>query len=141
MSTAARPTFHAAQGRASHGGFRSTSQSAKDQLAHTKLKFRRLGQSSTQERESVAKKDLKSTLEKSERLLLESKGIHIPLKNQEVPITGEVEKTSVKLLLTNEEEEIDLNEIKKKYDDEDVDYEQNSDDGFESRLDVLSCLV
>lgn len=82
------------------------------------------------ERSEIDKKDLKSTLENSERLLLESKGISTSTSHSKV----EDEKISSKLLLKNEEEEVmDLNEIKRKYDDEDVDYEQDSNDGFESR--------
>lgn len=133
MSTAARPTFHSAQGRASFGGFRNSSHSAKDQLAHTKLKFRQLGQASKQEREVVAKKDIKSALEINEQLLLGNKGYIPSQKIHEQSVEIEKNPSSMKLLTNEEEEEIDLNEIKRKYDDEDVDYEQNSDDGFESR--------
>jgi protein CWC15 len=60
MSTAARPTFHAAQGRTTYGGSYTMAVSAKDQAAHTKLKFRKFGQASVDE---MTTKDLKSNLE------------------------------------------------------------------------------
>ena len=124
MSTAARPTFHAAKGRTSFGGLRSGIQSAKDQLAHTKLKFRQLGQSTG--------KDLKSNLDRNERIILESKGL-ITSSHKSENGNDEFTRPTSPIKLLKDEEVIDLNEVKKKYDDEDVDYERDSNDEFESR--------
>ena len=49
MSTAARPTYFAAIGRSTYGGVASRQTSGKDQIAHTKLKYRVVGQASVSE--------------------------------------------------------------------------------------------
>ena len=129
MSTAARPTFHAAIGKSSYGGSSTRAVSAKDQAAHTKLKFRQPGQSTVSE---MASTDLKAKL-----AILEQKNSKHKVISSIPDASQEVEKESVKLL-TNEAE-INLEEIKRKYDDEDVDYgeqedldDDKDDDGFDS---------
>ena len=121
MSTAARPTFHAAQGKSTFGGNTGRSQSSKDVASFTKLKFRQFGQAS---KEEIATKHLKSELDKSETLLIKNKDKSIPLDTlKDKPIL------TVKLLTNSES----FDEIKKKYDDSDVvDDDQESFD--ESRL-------
>uniref|UniRef100_A0A061R6A3 Protein CWC15 n=1 Tax=Tetraselmis sp. GSL018 TaxID=582737 RepID=A0A061R6A3_9CHLO len=67
MTTAHRPTWAPALGGEEQGGSRifvpSTAQSAKDQRAHTKLKFRKSGQGA---RVDIAERDLKAELEANE---------------------------------------------------------------------------
>jgi hypothetical protein len=60
MTTANRPTYHAAVGRQNYGGFHSRLVSVKDQLAYTKLKFRQVGQASVSEKRdrNVVKNEL-----------------------------------------------------------------------------------
>ena len=59
MSTAARPTYFAAIGRSTYGGVASRQISGKDQIAHTKLKYRVVGQESVSE---MKEKNLKVDL-------------------------------------------------------------------------------
>lgn len=127
MSTAARPTFHAAQGKASFGGSFSRSVSGKDQTAHTKLKFRRIGQASTDE---MVSKDFKKSLGESETLLIKNNGV-LPI----LPVKAihENNKITLKLLKNEVEETIDLNDIKRKYDDVDADFDANDSESFASR--------
>jgi protein CWC15 len=119
MSTAARPTYFAAVGR-QYGGIRSRHISGKDQNAHTKLKFRQIGQSSTEE---MKLKDLKYELETKEELNLIDKKSAISM------IENEEKKVDVILLLKNKPD-IDP-ELLKKYDDADIN-NSGSEDGFDS---------
>lgn len=99
--------------------------SVKDQAAHTKLKFRQHGQSNTDEMTSKNLKD--SLLVKEKNLLANSKmKDKLSLNND----TNNVKPTLQ--LLKNVSEDIDIDEIRKKYDDEDVNNSDN--DGFDSRL-------
>mmetsp|Transcript_15712 Transcript_15712/g.24394 ORF Transcript_15712/g.24394 Transcript_15712/m.24394 type:complete len:516 (+) Transcript_15712:62-1609(+) len=76
MSTAHKPTYHAAQGAAAeHGNWSSGGQisaqfSAKDMPGHTKLKFRGRGQNSEIE---LAERDIAAETEKQEIKLLQEK--------------------------------------------------------------------
>ena len=67
MSTAARPTYFAAIGRSTHGGVASRHISGKDQTAHTKLKYRFIGQASVSE---MKEKNLKVSINLQERIYL-----------------------------------------------------------------------
>lgn len=120
MTTAARPTYHAAIGNTlNYGGFKSRAVCAKDQAAHTKLKFRQFGQATQEELRNV---DLKYDLDRKEEE-------HIVQKNKAiVMILNEEKKVDIPLLLKNKPEVNE--EVLKKYDDSDVD--QGSDDGFDS---------
>ncbi len=119
MSTAARPTYYAAVGAKSFGGVRSRHYSGKDQIAHTQLKFRQVGQSTVEE---MRERDLKSEIDLKETT-------HINEKNKSFAlITNEEKKVDVPLLLKNKPEIVP--ESLQKYDDADVD--DRSDDGFGS---------
>ena len=67
MSTAARPTYFAAIGRSTHGGVASRHISGKDQTAHTKLKYRVIGQASVSE---MKEKNLKVSINLQESIYL-----------------------------------------------------------------------
>jgi protein CWC15 len=120
MTTAARPTYHAAvAGKLNYGGFKSRAVCAKDQAAHTKLKFRQFGQATEEELRNV---DLRYDLDKKEQE-------HLSQKNKAISmILQEEKKVDVPLLLQNKPEVNE--EILKKYDDADID--EDSDDGFDS---------
>ena len=96
--------------------------SVKDQAAHTKLKFRQYGQANSEE---MTSKNLKDNLLIKEQNLLTSNNSKNKVNND----THSMKPTLQ--LLKNESENIDIDEIRKKYDDEDV---NNSDDeSFDSR--------
>lgn len=118
MTTAARPTYYAAIGKQDYGGFKSRAVCAKDQAAHTRLKFRQLGQSTQDE---VKSNDLRYDLDRKEQEYVAQKNKAITM------ILQEEKKIDVQLLLKNKPE-ID-EEVLKKYDDDDID---QSDDGFDS---------
>jgi protein CWC15 len=120
MTTAARPTYHAAiGGKLNYGGFKSRAVCAKDQAAHTKLKFRQLGQATAEE---VRNADLRYDLDRKEQEYLSQKNKAIAM------ILQEEKKVDVPLLIKNKPE---MNEdILKKFDDADVD--EGSSDGFDS---------
>ncbi len=118
MTTAARPTYYAAIGKQDYGGFKSRAVCAKDQAAHTRLKFRQVGQSTQEE---VKSSDLRNDLDRKEQEYASQKNKAITM------ILQEEKKIDVPLLLKNKPE-ID-EEVLKKYDDDDID---QSDDGFDS---------
>jgi protein CWC15 len=128
MTTAARPTYHAAiGGKLNYGGFKSRAVCAKDQAAHTKLKFRQLGQSTEEE---VKNLDLRHDLDRKEQE-------HLPQKNKAIAmILQEERKVDVPLLIKNKPEADEA--ILKKFDDSDVD--NGSDDGFDSSR-YTCCLI
>ncbi len=121
MSTAARPTYHAAIGGKSYGGVRSRHYSGKDQLAHKQLKFRQVGQSTVAE---MKERDLRTEIDKNENAQINEKNKTIAL------ITNEERKVDVPLLLKNKPE-IDPESLRK-YDDADVENDEESGDGFDS---------
>jgi protein CWC15 len=139
MSTAGRPTFHSAVGRASTSTIRSQHVSAKSQNSHTALKFRQTGQAT---KEEVQKVDLRTELEKKEnKYVLESD------KDTKWMIKEEEKKIALPLLLAaaaNENTEsktnnsnvknniLDLEKAKSKYDDDDIDFGDDSDSGSDS---------
>ena len=120
MTTAARPTYYAAIGKQDYGGFKSRAVCAKDQAAHTTLKYRQFGQSTEQE---IKKNDLKGDLERKEQEYVSQKNKAINM------ILQEEKKVDVQLLLKNKPE-VDEEDLKKKYDDADID--ADSDDGSDS---------
>jgi hypothetical protein len=121
MSTAARPTFNPAIGKSTLGGFNTRSISAKDQAAHTKLKFRKFGQASIEEMET---KNLKINLQQKECLLL----IEGDKSTSFISQSASESASSLKLLTNS----VDLEAIKRKYNDEDAD-KNTPGDGFDSR--------
>lgn len=120
MTTAARPTYYAAIGKQDYGGFKSRAVCAKDQAAHTKLKYRQPGQSTLSEVGNTD--DLRYELDRKEQEYASQKNKAITM------ILQEEKKVDVPLLLKNKPE-IDQ-EVLKKYDDADI--EGDSDDGFDS---------
>lgn len=120
MTTAARPTYYAAIGKQDYGGFKSRAVCAKDQAAHTTLKYRQPGQSTISEVANTS--DLKYELDRKEQEYVSQKNKAITM------ILQEEKKVDVPLLLKNKPE-VDQ-EVLKKYDDADID--ENSDDGFDS---------
>ena len=116
-----RPTFHAAVGKTSYGGNISRAFSSKDGTAHTKLKFRQQGQSCEQE---MSHKDLKEELQKHENAALTD-------KQKDKPVSSRSEDVLEKPKLLKFQPEIDIEEVKKKYDDADATVEDADD--FESR--------
>ena len=123
MTTSHRPTWNPAVGNKSSSGFRSMAVSGKDQTAHTKLKFRQVGQSSQSE---ILSRNLKGELERKEEEHLKSKQKAILM------IEEEEKKVDVPRLLTNAPH-ID-NATLKKYDDSDVVADKNSEDDLSSRF-------
>jgi protein CWC15 len=121
-----RPTFFpAVAGKSAYGGISTISASAKDQAAHTKLKYRQVGQNS---REETVYEDYKAKLDEKEELALIEND-----KSQGKIAPSRAEKVEQTTLLLKNQPEINLEEIKKKYDDEDVDYEEApSDDDLKS---------
>jgi len=90
MSTAGRPTFSAAVGKSKTSTIRTQLESNKDQVAHTKLKFRQVGQNSTTE---IKLKDFKAELEENERKFAPNKD------HSALWLTKAEEKVEVKLLI------------------------------------------
>lgn len=124
MSTAGRPTFKSAVGKGP-SSFRSLMTSGKDQTAHTKLKFRQLGQASEQE---VSQKNLRYELEQKEtKYVLEKDKNTAWLAKEEA-------KIDVPLLLKNQPE-LDSERLEK-YDDKDAEVE-DSDDFDSSRYEIF----
>lgn len=75
MSTQHRPTFHAAVGRGDSGpAVRTFHFSAKDQAAHTKLKYRAAGQASDVD---MMHRDLAAELDRREREFVAEKNRHV----------------------------------------------------------------
>jgi protein CWC15 len=138
MTTAHRPTWKAAVGQANQGGWTaggavSHQTSALDAPAHTKLKFRQGHQAET---------DKKRALEKSLLALEEAEhtGGTAKLIGRR-PVDPAVEERSKQRLL-KQTAEVDVQKIKKKYDDSDVEDDNGGDDdedgggaGSESDLD------
>jgi protein CWC15 len=121
MTTAARPTYYAAiGGKQEYGGFKSKAVCAKDQIAHTKLKFRQPGQGSVKE---VQNADLRYELDRKEEEYTSQKNKAFSM------VLEEEKKVDVKLLLENKPTPVDQ-DILNKYDDADID--GGSDDGFDS---------
>jgi len=124
MTTAHRPTWKAAVGKANEGGWSaggaiSTATSALDAPAHTKLKLRTGSQ--VVDRQQALKESLQA-LEEAERT-------HVKIGKRPID-PAEEEKSKLKLL--KQTAEVDEEKIRKKYDDSDI--EGHGDD--ESDLDA-----
>ena len=123
MTTAARPTYYAAIGKQEYGGLKKNIISAKDQIAHTKLKFRQPGQNTVEE---VQQKDLRSKLEEKELQHEMEKDKTMALLLQEE------KKADVSTLLIKDKPDVDADALRAKYDDADIDEDDQDDDGFDS---------
>lgn len=125
MTTAARPTYYAAIGKQETvGSTISHHRSGKNQIAHTKMKFRQPGQSTAEEMKEI---DLVQELNKNEQ------NYELAKNKMMSTLIQEEKNVNVALMLKNKPE-TDLNELKNKYDDADVD-EEDSNDGFDSSSD------
>ena len=131
MTTAARPTYFAAQGRQSFSSFSTRKVSSKDQTAHTKIKYRQLCQNSSEE---VRDKDFRKDLEEKELKYLQDED------QAALSFLAEEEKKVNVQLLLKDKPELDPDSLKK-YDDADIDIGNDSDssrdsgkeaDGFDS---------
>lgn len=120
MTTAARPTYYAAIGKQEYGGFKGRAVCAKDQVGHTKLKYRQIGQFTEDE---LKNKDFKHELDTKEQQFDNQKNKTMSL------ILNEEKKIDVTLLIKNQPEY--NTETLKKYDDADIN-ENESDDDFDS---------
>ncbi|EED95076.1 hypothetical protein THAPSDRAFT_261201, partial [Thalassiosira pseudonana CCMP1335] len=127
MTTAHRPTWKAAVGRAQEGGWAaggalSTNSSAKDLASHTKLKFRKVGD---ELREALLQESLLKMEEAERSADLTAKRYN-----------GEEEEERGRQLLLKQTADVDEGEIKKRYDDEDDvgadDDEEEDDDDLDS---------
>jgi protein CWC15 len=126
MTTAHRPTWKAAVGRSEEGGWsaggsNSTKRSALDAPAHTKLKFRSVGENKEEA--------LKKSLEALEQAAVSANDI---LKKHRRPLDPAVEERAQHRLL-KQTAEVDEVKLKEKYNDSDVDDGGDEDD--ESDLD------
>lgn len=123
MSTASRPTYFPAMGRESNSTIKTVSTSAKDQTAHTKLKFRQTGQATTEE---LRQRDFRAELEQKERKFLLEKD------KSTAWMAKEESKVNVPLLLKNQPE-LRAEELEQ-FDDDDVELDKNNSDsdGFDS---------
>ena len=128
MTTAHRPTWKAAVGQASEGGWKAPShqRSALDAPAHTQLKVRSHAQ-------NAAKEDRDAMLQQSLRAI-EAAAVQASQSKQAIvlrrPLDPHLEAQG-QMRLLKQTAEIDVEEIKDKYDDSDIE----SDDD-ESNLDA-----
>lgn len=123
MTTAHRPTWKAAVGKGSEGGWgaggaRSTNKSALDIAAHTKLKMR----------QGPQVVDRKKALEESLLKLEQAEAGAVPMRSINPTI-----ETEGRLKLLKQTEEVDDELIRSKYDDDDAD--DDGDSGGSSDLD------
>jgi hypothetical protein len=113
------PTYYAKMGSSQIGVRRTAQQSGKDQTAHTKLKYRQIGQNTLTE---IKNKDFKVELKKKESEVLN------PTDSSRKSIEDAAPKSSGMLLLTDVPHPNP--EIIKKYDDSDAVADKSD---FESR--------
>jgi protein CWC15 len=127
MTTAHRPTWHAAVGTVKNHGFSSQMVSAKDQIGETRLKFRQVGQASQSE---MAERNVHEELQKREFDQLSEKNKMIAMIEQE-----EKKVDAVNLLKNHAEfaSSAPADEAKK-YNDADVDYGDGDEDFDSSRF-------
>ncbi|CAK4072463.1 unnamed protein product [Aphanomyces euteiches] len=125
MTTAARPTWHAAVGQKNEGGWNAGGQvsmqfSARDLPGHTKLKTRQLGQGTAEE---LDERDLKSELTERERKYEEEKGKEVDTAQQKILRL----KENKLLLLKGDEWEDRARDVQTQYDDADDDNHNQQD--------------
>lgn len=122
MTTAHRPTWAPAKGAEEQGGNRlfvpSRASSAKDQPAHTKLKFRSDGQSSAND---LKKRDLRAELEEKEMKHFEQE----KRRDMKLLELGTGSKSNVKLLVPKA---VDADDEDENPSDEDDEEEEDSED-------------
>ncbi|EJF60725.1 Cwf15/Cwc15 cell cycle control protein [Dichomitus squalens LYAD-421 SS1] len=145
MSTAHRPTWDPAQAKDVKGGSRQFS--VRDMAAHTKLKFRQPGQTSTAE---VAKRDLRAELLAAEAEARDRKRKaegKPPLAVESAPREGQDEQSNKRRKLLQEALELDKDadddedeEKGEKAADEDEDDDDDDDDDDEEEDDTAELL-
>eukprot|EP00568_Trieres_chinensis_P010372 CAMPEP_0183298918 /NCGR_PEP_ID=MMETSP0160_2-20130417/5796_1 /TAXON_ID=2839 ORGANISM="Odontella Sinensis, Strain Grunow 1884" /NCGR_SAMPLE_ID=MMETSP0160_2 /ASSEMBLY_ACC=CAM_ASM_000250 /LENGTH=151 /DNA_ID=CAMNT_0025461047 /DNA_START=54 /DNA_END=506 /DNA_ORIENTATION=- len=135
MTTAHRPTWKAAVGRAQEGGWSaggsvSTLSSVRDVASHTKLKLRKGHQTVPSDRRAVLAESLRK-LEEAERsrkraLLLGGPGGAGPLGRREM---DEKEEEQSRMKLLTHTADVDEGEVRRKYDDDDENYDDDAAGG------------
>lgn len=133
MSTAGRATFQAIKGTGQSSVIKTASVSGKDQTAHTKLKYRQIGQASVEEikQQKKERENLKNELQSKElkNILGNSKDTKWMVAQEEekkVNVEEILQETQIKQTNHNFEE------IKQKYDDADIDFDSVSSDAKDS---------
>ena len=130
MTTAHRPTWKAAVGRAqegawSSGGAPSLQSSARDLAAHTKLKFRRGPQAAAlgADRRSEALRESLLKMEEAERRAESNvrRAVRMGRDQLLLSVDGEKAEEEGRLKLLKQTADVDEEEIRAKYDDEDDD--------------------
>lgn len=135
MTTAHRPTWKAAVGRAqegawSSGGKASTQSSARDLASHTKLKFRQGPQLVTGDdggRRDAALRESLRKMEEAERRAESNVRMVVKMGRDKLLLeNGEKAEEEGRMKLLKQTADVDEEEIRAKYDDED---EDGDDDG------------
>ena len=128
MTTAHRPTWKAAVGRAQEGGLStggviSTSSSARDLASHTKLKFRTGSQQAGSDRREELLKESLRKMEEAEALSEMTKRRVLQMGRERLLLEngGEKVEEEGRLKLLKQTEDVDEEKIRAKYDDEDDD--------------------
>lgn len=131
MTTAHRPTWKAAVGRAQEGGWSaggavSTQSSARDLASHTKLKFRK-GSQQLSDRATALQESLLKMKEAEEKAEISAKRA-VRMGREQLLLENEEENEERgRLKLLNQTADVDEEKIRAKYDDEDDD--DGNDDG------------
>ncbi|KAL9190807.1 hypothetical protein ACHAXT_000513 [Thalassiosira profunda] len=130
MTTAHRPTWKAAVGRAQEGGWsaggaRSTLTSAKDIASHTKLKFRK-GSQAVGDRRAALAESLQKMEEAEKHAELTAKRVARMGREQLLLEEGGKAEEEGRMKLLKQTADVDEEKIRAKYDDEDDD---GDDDG------------
>ncbi|KAF8806615.1 Cwf15/Cwc15 cell cycle control protein [Phlegmacium glaucopus] len=138
MSTAHRPTWDPAQAKDVKGGSRQFS--VRDMAAHTKLKFRQVGQTSTDE---VRKRDLRAELLAAEQDAVNKKRKaegKPPLAVEDAPVPADDESNKRRKLLQDAlelDKDEDEDEDGKDAKDEEDESEEDSDDEEDDTAELL----
>ncbi len=131
MTTAHRPTWKAAVGRAQEGGWSaggavSTQSSARDLASHTKLKFRK-GSQQLSDRATALQESLLKMKEAEEKAEISAKRA-VRMGREQLLLENEEENEERgRLKLLKQTADVDEEKIRAKYDDEDDD--DGNDDG------------
>jgi protein CWC15 len=128
MTTAHRPTWKAAVGRAQEGGWSaggkvSTSSSVRDLASHTKLKFRKGTQLASTDQRSALLAESLAKMEEAERSAELTAKRYVKMGRERLLALEDGEEERGKMLLLKQTADVDEEKIKQKYDDEDLDDE------------------
>eukprot|EP00584_Thalassiosira_punctigera_P000648 CAMPEP_0172529214 /NCGR_PEP_ID=MMETSP1067-20121228/3355_1 /TAXON_ID=265564 ORGANISM="Thalassiosira punctigera, Strain Tpunct2005C2" /NCGR_SAMPLE_ID=MMETSP1067 /ASSEMBLY_ACC=CAM_ASM_000444 /LENGTH=268 /DNA_ID=CAMNT_0013313229 /DNA_START=33 /DNA_END=839 /DNA_ORIENTATION=- len=130
MTTAHRPTWKAAVGRAQEGGWSaggaaSTQSSARDLAAHTKLKFRK-GSQAVGDRRAALQESLLKLEEAEKRAELTARRVARMGREKLLLEDGDKSEKEGRMKLLKQTADVDEEKIRAKYDDED---DGGDDDG------------